>query len=158
MKKRFSFKSAIVASVGATIALIFSMALFGINITKSLGATAGQEGFNAYVLGSFLCFSAGTVYGIIYALVFEPWLKNLPNYLAGAIYSLLPFFLSILFLQSFLEGVRFIFQDSKVPLVHQPEVPGEGSKGKGVTFINHLVYGVVLSLIYRPKNKKDRKN
>ncbi len=152
MGKRFSFTSACKASILATLALILSMALFGIDITKSLGYTAGRSGFEAYVLGTLLSFCAGSVYGMIYALFFEPALQSFPKFVKGFIFSFLPFLLSILFLETFLEWLRFLFPPQPYQgYANLIEIPGEGSKGWSIDLINHQVYGITLALFYRPK-------
>lgn len=216
MSTRFNFGSILLASIIATIAMTIVMAIFGINLMKILGFAAGMSGGAAYLFGGVLHFAIGIFYGIIYALFFEPWMKKMPGFLSGALYSLLPFIIALIFIGPTLKLISFVFDGTSCapcqaasscaayscypcepdaagnsgcskwrdcePYVaaHAPmydrtpdhdcmprhkcmpdqshmtgmqSAPcGSGSSmGWFLNLINHLVYGAILGLVYRPR-------
>lgn len=196
-KSRVNLKSAILASIVGTIAMTVVMAIFGINIMKALGMTAGMQGGMVYFIGGLIHLSVGIFYGIIYAWIFQPLLKKLPSYLSGAVYSILPFIIAMLFMSPFLNAIQTVFRADRpattmcganpcnpcmpkakpsnpcapcnpcMPkakkMSYNPCKPCKGSNpcnpcsagdnrfGWIFSLISHLVYGIALGWIYRPK-------
>jgi hypothetical protein len=107
--RRFSFGSAIVASILATIVMTAFMMYFGMNTMQNLGGLAGMTGSMAYVVGGFIHFLVGIIYGLIYALFFKPWMQKIPGFLSGSLYSLLPFVLAITFIGQFQAIIKSVF-------------------------------------------------
>ena len=107
--RRFSFGSAIVASILATIVMTAFMMYFGMNTMQNLGSLAGMTGSMAYVVGGFIHFLVGIIYGLIYALFFKPWMQKIPGFLSGSLYSLLPFVLAITFMGQFQAIIKSVF-------------------------------------------------
>jgi hypothetical protein len=107
--RRFSFGSAIVASILATIVMTAFMMYFGMNTMQNLGSLAGMTGSMGYVVGGFIHFLVGIIYGLIYALFFKPWMQKIPGFLSGSLYSLLPFVLAITFMGQFQAIIKSVF-------------------------------------------------
>ncbi|MBI2026666.1 MAG: hypothetical protein HYS98_02505 [Deltaproteobacteria bacterium] len=107
--KRFNLQSALIAGVLATVIMTVFMALTGTNIVKMLGMTAGFSGMGVYFVGGMMHFGIGVFYALLYALVFEPLLKKLPNFLAGAVYSLLPFVIALTMMGTVMTMMHTIF-------------------------------------------------
>ncbi|NGX59304.1 MAG: hypothetical protein KR126chlam3_00452 [Chlamydiae bacterium] len=115
---RFNFFSAIWASILATIVMTIVMYFLDMNIMVALGMTAGVEGPMILIVGGFIHLCVGVIFGFIYALIFEPLMKRLPGFLAGAIYSLIPFFVAIFFMAPFLQSIEKIFgAEGKKPVM-----------------------------------------
>ncbi|NGX40102.1 MAG: Agglutinin receptor [Chlamydiae bacterium] len=108
-KSRFNFSSVLWASIFATVMMTIVMSLFGMNIILFLGKTAGMTGNMAYLVGGVIHFAVGIFYGLLYAWLFEPWLKRLPGFIAGALYSLLPFAIAMMFMAPMLNIVKTVF-------------------------------------------------
>jgi len=210
---RFNFKSALLASIVATIVMTVWMIIFGMDVMRLIGQVAGMSGAMVYILGGLIHLGVGIFWGLIYAWLFEPWMKKLPGFLSGAIFSLLPFILGIFFLGTFLHVVHDIFAVKQVvsESTHEvamneevneaemmtvgcpcpkppkpcpgPDCPKDRAIGGGYgapadsrgvqmperssapapsqgmpmwlwSLINHLIYGVVLGLIYRPRKSE----
>ncbi len=107
--KRFNFKSVIGASIIAAIVMTVFMWIFGMNIMKMLGMVAGYTGSMMYVIGGAIHLIVGIFWGFVYALFFEPWLKKLPGFLSGALFSLVPFIAAMLFMGTFVGTVQRVF-------------------------------------------------
>jgi len=88
---RFNFKSAVWSGIIASLVMSFVMGLFEMNLIKVIGFAAGATGMSAYLTGGVIYFLVGIFYAFIYALIFEPILRKLPRFLAGALYGLVPF-------------------------------------------------------------------
>lgn len=112
--KRFSFSSAILASILATLIMTVFMMYFGMDTMQSLGFMAGKTGAMAYVVGGFIHLLVGIIYGLIYALFFRPWMSKLPGFFAGALYSLFPFILAITLMGQFQAIIQSIFKSDKM--------------------------------------------
>jgi hypothetical protein len=93
---RFNFKSAVWGGIVSTLVMSFVMGLFGMNLIKVFGFAAGTTGTLAYFIGGIIHFLVGIFYALIYALIFEPLLKKLPRFLAGALFGLVPFIVFML--------------------------------------------------------------
>lgn len=112
MSKRFNFGSAVLAGIIATIIMTIVMMFFGIDIMEVLGNASGMYGSSIYLVGGLIHIVIGIVYAIIYAWIFEPLFQKLPKFLAGGIFSLLPFIIAILFMGSFLQTLNSVFVSS----------------------------------------------
>lgn len=102
--------SAIVAGFIATVVMTIWMAFFGMNIMKLLGLTAGMEGGSVYLVGGLIHLIIGLFWGLVYALIFEPLLQKLPGFLSGALFSLIPFVLAMIFMGTFISTIKNVFK------------------------------------------------
>ncbi len=85
------------------------MFFFGVDFTKQLGSLLGMEDSSAYFIGGSIHLLVGIIYGFLYGLIFEPLLHKLPGFLSGALYSLLPFVISMVFFGTFINILQDIF-------------------------------------------------
>lgn len=106
---RFNFKSAIFAGFIATVVMTVWMFVFKMDLMKTLGVAAGMKGNMVYIVGGIIHLCVGLFWGIIYAWLFEPWMKGLPGFLSGAFFSLVPFVIALFFIGSFFNLVRMAF-------------------------------------------------
>lgn len=107
--RRFNFGSAIWASIVGTVAMTVTMWFFGVNLMYMLGMTAGKTGTSAYIFGGIIHFAVGIFYGLVYALIFEPIFRRMNGFFAGALYSLLPFFIALFFMGTFTQMIKTTF-------------------------------------------------
>lgn len=132
MRTRFNFGSAILAGILATVIMTLVMWFFGMNSMRVLGQAAGMYGISVYLVGGLIHFGVGIIYALLYAWVFEPLFKGLPKYLAGGIYSLLPFVISILFASSAINLIKETFQVSstqkQMPYQYQSKMQSQGEQ------------------------------
>ncbi len=179
--RRFSFISAVWASIVATAAMTAAMWFFGIDHTIMLGKIAGKTGTSAYITGGAIHLGVGIIYGLLYALIFEPIFRRLPGFFAGALYSLLPFVIAIFFMGAFTDGIKAAFGNKpevtevaanadqnrfnynrdgsynhsdcapkpKAESKTSPKTPARS--GWLFSLLGHLVYGVFLGWVYRPR-------
>ena len=125
--RRFNFRSALIASILATIIMTAFMIYFNVDIMMKIGKMAGMKNaFTLYLFGGVIHLVVGIVFGLIYALIFEPMMKKLPGFLSGAIYSILPFLVAITMMGKFENMVRKVFNHPKksemmpyTPVPHQ---------------------------------------
>lgn len=185
--RRFNFGSAVWASIVATVVMTIVMWFFGTDLMNMLGMTAGKTGTMAYIFGGVIHFGVGIIFGLVYALIFEPILRGLPGFLAGALYSLLPFFVAMFFMNPFIQTIKTTFGNkpasavvensnnqkhnyerngsynhsdytstpSANPEKHTPKPASAPKSGWLFSLIAHLVYGVFLGWIYRPRISQD---
>ncbi len=169
---RFNFGSAIFAGIVATIAMTIVMYFLGTNIMLAIGSIAGFEGGGAYVIGGIVHFIIGIFWACVYGFIFEPMMKRLPGFLSGGIFSILPFVLSLFLMGVFIMTIKGIFttdrdldkqnaQDSSYSYggsecdPYSQCTPAQDGGGWFISLVNHLAYGVVLGLVYRPKAYKE---
>ena len=112
--KQISRRSAVRAGVAGVVVMTIVMLFFGVNIVAGLGAAAGAEGVGRYFLGGLIQLVLGVVYAFIYALFVEKWLRGLPRALSGALYSLFPFVIALLFFAPFMQSVKYLFQRAEM--------------------------------------------
>ena len=131
------FKQAILAGIAGTIAmtmLTFMAPLMGIpemNIPKMLGDFMSVP----VIVGWIAHFMIGTMFAIIYGYVFIVRLPGAP-WVKGALYGLLPWFLSQIMVNPIMGAGVFAFNTPAPMLV----VVG--------SLMGHLVYGGVLGAVY----------
>lgn len=86
---RFSLGRALIAGLVATVIITISMALFGMNIMKSLGSmilpASGTS--TQYLLGGLIHLMVGVGYGVLYALLVAP-VRRWAAVMKGLVYGL----------------------------------------------------------------------
>ena len=143
MKTIFSFKSAVIAGVIGTTAMTlftFMAPLMGIemNIPSMLASIFGAP----IIVGWVIHFMIGTILAINFAALFLPNFGSSNKIIAGATFSLIPWLMA------------------QVVVMPMMTIMNDGSYGDGffsgsimiafASLLGHLLYGVVLSLVYKP--------
>lgn len=143
MKNNFSFKSAVIAGVIGTTAmtlLTFMAPLMGIemNIPSMLASTFGAP----IVVGWIMHFMIGIVLAINFAALFLPKFGSSNKIKSGAMFSLIPWLMA------------------QVVVMPMMTIMNGGGYGDGffsgsimiafASLMGHLIYGIVISLIYKP--------
>ena len=128
--RRFNFGSAIFASIVACIIMTAFMMYFKMNIMVHLGRIAGMTTTTSiYFVGGAIHLIVALVFGLIYALIFQPLMHKLPGFLSGAIYSLLPFILAMTLMGQFTNFIQTVFKVQKTcspnPMMCNPCIPKE---------------------------------
>jgi uncharacterized membrane protein YagU involved in acid resistance len=144
MKTNFSFQSAIIAGIIATVtmtAFTFMAPLMGIemNIPKMLAGTMGAP----VIIGWLAHFMIGIILAVIYSAIFLPSVRKEANFKNGAVYGLFPWLLAqimVMPMMIVLSGGSFasgLFSGSIIMAM--------------ASLAGHLLYGAVLGAIYNPK-------
>lgn len=143
MKTNFSFKSAVIAGVIGTTAMTlftFMAPLMGIemNIPSMLASTFGAP----IIIGWVMHFMIGIILAINFSALFLPNFGSSNKIKAGATFSLIPWLMA------------------QVVVMPMMTIMNGGSYGDGffsgsimiafASLMGHLIYGIVLSLIYKP--------
>ncbi|MDN3505290.1 MAG: hypothetical protein P0S95_06930 [Rhabdochlamydiaceae bacterium] len=111
--RRFNFGSAIFASIVACIIMTAFMMYFKMNIMVQLGQLAGMTSKAAiYFIGGVIHLIVAIVFGLIYALIFQPLMHKFPGFLSGTIYSLLPFILAMTLMGQFTGLIKTVFKNN----------------------------------------------
>lgn len=113
MLRGFNPVSAVIAGFVGTIIMsivMYGLPLIGIppmDVVAALGSIFPLK-ISPYILGALVHFGNGVVLALIYAAVFYPWLPG-PNWLRGALFSLLPWLFAITLLGPSLQLASRIF-------------------------------------------------
>lgn len=143
MFSNFSIKSALIAGIVATAAMTvftFMAPLMGIemNIPAMLAGTMGAPIF----VGWIAHFMIGTILGVNYAVIFLPNTKQLAGIKSGMLFSLIPWLMAqimVMPMMSLMNGGTYssgLFSGSVMIAM--------------ASLIGHLIFGVVLGLMYKP--------
>jgi len=143
MKTNFSFKSAVIAGVIGTTAMTlftFMAPLMGIemNIPSMLASTFGAP----IIIGWLMHFMIGIILAINFAALFLPKFGSSNKIKAGAIFSLIPWLMAqivVMPMMTIMNGGGYIdgFFSGSVMIAF-------------TSLMGHLIYGVVISLTYKP--------
>jgi len=146
MKNNFSIKSAIIAGVIATVAMtmftfIAPLMGFEMNIPKMLGSTMGAP----IVIGWLAHFMIGTILAINYAAIYLPNIKQIDGAKSGEIFSIIPWMAQIIVMpmMSMMNGGSYtsgLFSGSIMVAM--------------ASLMGHLLFGVVLGLLYKQVSAK----
>lgn len=143
MKTNFSFKSAVIAGIIGTTAMTlftFMAPLMGIemNIPSMLASTFGAP----IIVGWVMHFIIGIILAINFAALFLPLFGSSHKIKTGAIFSLIPWLMEqiiVMPMMTIMNGGSYgdVFFSGSIMIAF-------GS------LMGHLIYGIVLSLIYKP--------
>ena len=87
---------------------------FKMNIMVHLGRIAGMTTTTSiYFVGGAIHLIVALVFGLVYALIFQPLMHSLPGFLSGAIFSLLPFILAMTLMGQFTNLIQTVFKVQK---------------------------------------------
>lgn len=147
MKNNFSIKSAIIAGVIATVAMTmftFMAPLMGfeMDIPKMLGSTMGAP----IVIGWLAHFMIGSILAINYAAIYLPNIKQIAGAKSGAIFSIIPWLMAqiiVMPMMSMMSGSSYasgLFSGSIMVAM--------------ASLMGHLLFGVVLGLLYKQVSAK----
>ena len=136
-----SFGGATFAGIVATVAITITLAFTGTNILQALGGMMLGTDANViaqYVVGGAVHFLIGVVYGVMYAVFFDPvseWTRITKGVIVGLATTALALAL--------------------IPLIALAlgAVAAEGGGSPfdaSINLFNHLVFGVVVAFTYRP--------
>lgn len=117
MKRSFSLARAVLAGLAGTAAmtiLMYAWPLAGLPSMDIMAALGSALPFNVspYVMGSLIHFSVGSSLGLIYASFFESWLPG-PGWWRGAVFSFVPWLLTITLLGPGLQIASELFRGEK---------------------------------------------
>lgn len=145
MKSIFSISSAVIAGLAATAAMTvftFMAPLMGVemNIPKMLAGTMGAP----VIVGWVAHFMIGVILAVSFAVVYYPNFGSSNKIKSGAIFSLIPWLMAqliIMPMMAILNGGSYsdgLFSGSMVLA--------------GASLMGHLLFGVVLGLLYKTNN------
>ena len=142
MKSNFSINSAVIAGLVATVAMTmftFMAPLMGfeMNIPKMLSSTMGAP----IVVGWLAHFMIGTILAVTYAAIYLPYTKQSAGVKSGLIFSIIPWLMAqiiVMPMMSMMNGGSYasgLFSGSIMIAM--------------ASLIGHLLFGVVLGLLYK---------
>ena len=145
MKSNFSISSAVIAGLAATAAMTvftFMAPLIGIemNIPKMLAGTMGTP----VIVGWIAHFMIGVILAVSFAVVYYPNFGSSNKIKSGAIFSLVPWLMAqiiIMPMMSIMNGESYGagFFSGSILLA-------------SASLVGHLLFGVVLGLLYKTDN------
>ncbi len=183
MFKRFRIGSVFFASFVATLFMTIFLQFFSIDFIKLLGTAAAAQENLIFAIGFVGHFGLGFIYGVFYALFFEPLFYRLSPFICGLLFSLVPFALFYVVKHKNFETPQNLISKHESKISYQPckgegyyhhiqkkrekmgrevidwekeslSFPKETPTVVWVGLLCHLVFGVTLSLLYRPREPK----
>lgn len=116
------------------------------DIAQMIGSMVLPVGGNAFAMGMLMHFVMGVIFAIVYALV---WLglEITPSWWTGLIFGAVHFVVAAMGMGM----MSFVHPEIKAGRLSNPMGGGvRGMTGMLGMLIGHLVFGVVVALIYRP--------
>ena len=152
---------ALVAGLAATVVMTVTMALFGTNLMKDLGMMLAPTSSATvqYLAGGAQHLLIGLFYALVYAKFFSPvqgWSRAVKGLVYGLVVAALAFALMPV-MASMMAGGAASPCSPCGPAAATPCNPcgGGGSPYGGlISVINHMIYGLVLTFLYRPRSAK----
>jgi hypothetical protein len=182
MVKRFHFLSILFASFVATFFMTIFLMLCSVDLIKVLAGLGGLSRGASYALALCAHLGIGLVYGLSYALFFEPLFHKICKQFTGVVFALIPLSLYLFYGDIALEKIekKLPHKESSIMATlsrgdhyvahltkkkykmgyHRPQVienkrfSSPSKPSFGVALVSHILFGATLSLVYRPKKSK----